>query len=224
MRITRRWRPALGLTLGVGLAGSTLTARAAAAQATAPAGAREAVRPAVTAADVAFMSGMIVHHAQAVMMASWAPSHDAGPPVREVCRRIAVSQRDEIAFMQHWLADHHQPVPQVDTTTGRVLSAPDQMAGMPGMAATMMPGMLNAAQMAQLDSARGPAFDRLFLTDMIQHHEGALTMVQQLVNTPGAAQDPLVFQFASDVSSGQAAEIDRMRHMIAAQLFGESSH
>jgi uncharacterized protein (DUF305 family) len=181
-----------------------------------------ASRPPVTAADVGFMSGMIIHHAQAVMMASWAPSHGASSSVREVCHRIAVSQRDEIAFMQRWLADHRQPVPQVDTTTGRVLAGAPGGAGM-GMAGmggpAMMPGMLTGAQMAQLDSARGPAFDHLFLTDMIQHHEGALTMVQQLVSTPGAAQDALVFQFASDVSSGQAAEIDRMRHMLAASVF-----
>ena len=217
---------AAGLFCALALAGSSLAVRPAAAQmATAPA--RRAGQPGVTAADVAFMSGMIVHHAQAVMMASWAPSHGASPAVAEVCRRIAVSQRDEIAYMQHWLADHHEPVPQVDTTTGRLLSM-GAAAAMPGMnmadtAAPMMPGMLNAAQLAQLDSARGPAFDHLFLTYMIQHHEGALTMVQQLVNTPGAAQDPLVFQFASDVSSGQAAEIDRMRHMLAAAVIGAGS-
>ena len=179
--------------------------------------------PPVTAADVSFMAGMIVHHAQAVLMASWAPSHDAGPAVREVCARIAVSQRDEIAFMQHWLEDHHQAVPQVDTETGRMLPSPGQGMDMSGAGGPMMmPGMLNAAQLAQLDSARGSTFDHLFLTYMIQHHEGALTMVQSLVNTPGAAQDPLVFQFASDISAGQAAEIDRMRHVLAASVFGSS--
>ena len=203
---------------------SHATQRAAASASVAPAPAAAGRALAVTAADVAFMSGMIVHHAQAVRMASWAPSHGASPAVAEVCRRIAVSQRDEIAFMQHWLQDHHDPVPQVDTTTGRMLSMGGATA-MPGMgmgdtAAPMMPGMLDAAQLAQLDSARGPVFDHLFLTYMIQHHEGALTMVQQLVSTPGAGQDPLVFQFASDVSSGQAAEIDRMRHLLATVLLG----
>ena len=207
--------------------GSGLAARPAVAQlAPAPAATRTGA-PGVTAADVAFMAGMIVHHAQAVMMASWAPSHGASPAVAEVCRRIAVSQRDEIAYMQHWLADHHEPVPQVDTTTGRLLSMGGAMA-MPGMSmadtAPVMPGMLNAAQLARLDGARGPAFDHFFLTSMIQHHEGALTMVQQLVNTPGAAQDPLVFQFASDISAGQAAEIDRMRHLLAAELFDAGTH
>ncbi len=217
---------AAGLLAVAALAGCSRTVRPAAASAAAVpvAGSSGAANQTpVTAADVAFMSGMITHHAQAVMMASWAPSHGASPAVAEVCRRIAVSQRDEIVFMQHWLADHHEPVPQVDTSTGRMLSAGPSM-DMAGMGApAMMPGMLDSAQMARLDSARGPAFDHLFLTGMIQHHEGALTMVQQLVSTPGAAQDPLVFQFASDVSSGQAAEIDRMRHLLAASLFGGSS-
>ncbi len=218
MTSTRLTRPA-GLAAMFALAACGATVRPAVAQAPARA---TASRPAVTAADVAFMSGMIIHHAQAVMMASWAPSHGASSTVGEMCQRIAVSQRDEIAFMQHWLADHREPVPQVDTATGRVLAggAGGGAMDMPGMGAPApMPGMLTGAQMARLDSARGPAFDRLFLTDMIQHHEGALTMVQQLVSTPGAAQDPLVFQFASDVSSGQAAEIDRMRHMLAATVF-----
>lgn len=210
------------------LAGTGLAARPAAAQMAPAPAARQTGLPGVTAADVAFMSGMIVHHAQAVMMASWAPSHGASAAVAEVCRRIAVSQRDEIAFMQRWLADHHEPVPQVDTASGRLLSM-GGAAAMPGMnmadtAAPMMPGMLNPAQLAQLDSTRGQSFDRLFLTYMIQHHKGALTMVQQLVSTPGAAQDPLVFQFASDISSGQAAEIDRMRHVLAAELFGAGTH
>ena len=227
MTISRQHAPVVGALAALALVGCGITVRPAAAQVTAPA-AGPASRLAVTPSDVAFMSGMIVHHAQAVMMASWAPSHGASPAVAEVCRRIAVSQRDEIAFMQHWLADRHHPVPQVDTTTGRMLSMGSAMA-MPGMnvadtAAPMMPGMLSAAQMAQLDSARGPAFDRLFLTGMIQHHEGALTMVQRLVSTPGAAQDPLIFQFAADISSGQAAEIDRMRHVLAAELFSVGSH
>ena len=212
---TTRLTRAAGLAVMYAGVACSVAVRPAEAQAPAPAAAG---RPAVTAADVAFMSGMIIHHAQAVMMASWAPSHGAGPSVAGMCHRIAVSQRDEIAFMQRWLADHHQPVPQVDTATGRVL--PGRAMDMPGMGGPApMPGMLTGAQMMRLDSARGPAFDRLFLTDMIQHHEGALTMVQQLVSTPGAAQDPLVFQFASDVSSGQAAEIDRMRHMLAATVF-----
>jgi len=176
------------------------------------------------------MTGMIAHHAQAVRMASWAPTHGAGPRVLELCRRIAISQRDEIAAMERWLAARHLPVPDVDTATGAMgapaggMGASGAMAGMPGMAGdTLMPGMLTAAQLAQLDSARGPTFDALFLRFMIQHHRGALTMVQQLVNTPGAAQDGFVFQFASDVNADQTAEIDRMRRLLAALTFGEGS-
>jgi len=161
-----------------------------------------------TAADVRFMSGMIVHHQQAILIAGWASSHEANQSVRLLCERIDVSQRDDIALIQHWLRDQHEAVPD---------SASGHMHAMPGMTAPMlMPGMLTPSQLASLDSARGPAFDRLFLTFMIQHHQGALTMVQSLLTTPGAAQDAFVFQFASGVSADQTAEIDRMRRMLAA--------
>jgi uncharacterized protein (DUF305 family) len=161
-----------------------------------------------TPADAAFMSGMIVHHRQAILMAGWAPTHVAGTAVRELCARILVSQRDEIATMARWLTAHHEAVPD---------SAAASAHAMPGMDRPMlMPGMLTDEQLAQLDAAHGPAFDRLFLTLMIQHHEGALTMVQRLIDTNGAAQDPFVFQSASDVNADQTAEIDRMRRMLAA--------
>ena len=172
-------------------------------------------RPAYTAADAHFISGMIGHHAQAVVMAGWAPSHDASPSVQALCERIVVAQRDEIAFMQRWLRERHEPVPPADPR-GHV---------MPGMDHPMlMPGMLTPEQMAQLDSARGPAFDRLFLRFMIQHHQGAITMVQQLLGAQGAAQDGLVFRFASDVNADQTTEIDRMTRMLAALSPGERSH
>lgn len=160
-----------------------------------------------TAADVHFMSGMIGHHAQAVVMARWAPSHGAGPAVLALCDRIAVSQTDEIKYIQVWLADRHQPVPQAD---------PHGLT-MPGMDHPMlMPGMLSPEQMSALDRARGIAFDRLFLEDMIMHHQGAITMVQELMRSYGAAQDPLLFQFATDVNANQSAEIERMTRMLAA--------
>src|SRR5881275_3790880 len=112
-----------------------------------------------TAADVHFMAGMIAHHAQAVLIAGWAPTHGAGPALRALCERIVVGQRDEIAVMQRWLREHHQPVPEPDPH-GYL---------MPGMDHPMlMPGMLTQAQLAQLDAARGAGFDRLFLTFMIQ--------------------------------------------------------
>jgi uncharacterized protein (DUF305 family) len=164
-------------------------------------------RPAYTAADVRFMSGMIGHHAQAVTMGGWAPSHDASGSVRALCERIVVAQNDEIAFMRRWLRERHQPVPDADPR-GQV---------MPGMDHPMlMPGMLTPTQMAQLDSARGSAFDQLFLTYMIMHHQGAITMVNQLLATPGAAQDGTVFRFAADVNADQTTEIDRMTRMLDA--------
>jgi len=162
----------------------------------------------VSPADVHFMIGMIHHHAQAVLMAGWAPSHDASPALRALCERIAVGQRDEIALMQRWLRDRHQTVPDADVSSGHA---------MPGTSHSMlMPGMLTPEQLAQLDSARGPEFDRLFLLFMIQHHRGALAMVRELVDTPGAARDGPLFQIASDVSADQTTEIDRMTRMLAA--------
>jgi uncharacterized protein (DUF305 family) len=163
--------------------------------------------PPYTAADLHFVSGMISHHAQAVLMAGWAPSHGASGSVQALCERIVVAQRDEIAFMQRWLAERQEPVPPADPR-GHT---------MPGMDHPMlMPGMLTPEQMAQLDAARGVEFDRLFLMFMIQHHQGAITMVQQLLSAQGAAQDGPVFRFASDVNADQTTEIERMRLMLGA--------
>ena len=162
---------------------------------------------AYTAADVHFMAGMIAHHAQAVLIAGWAPSRAASAAVRALCERIVVGQRDEIVLMQRWLREHNQEVPPADPR-GHI---------MPGMDHPMlMPGMLTPEQMAQLDAARGREFDRLFLTFMIQHHQGALTMVAQLLAAPGAAQDGPVFRFAADVNADQTTEIDRMSGMLDA--------
>jgi uncharacterized protein (DUF305 family) len=164
-------------------------------------------RPPYTAADVQFMSGMIRHHAQAVLMAGWAPTHGASEAVRVLCERIVVAQRDEIAFMQRWLRERHEAVPEADAAHGM----------MPGMDhSKLMPGMLTAEQLTQLDRARGAEFDRLFLAFMIQHHQGAITMVEQLFSAQGAAQDDAVFKFASDVNADQSTEIDRMSTMLTA--------
>jgi uncharacterized protein (DUF305 family) len=164
-------------------------------------------RPPYTQADVAFMTGMIEHHAQAVLIAGWAPSHGASQSVLALCERIVVGQRDEIATMQRWLRERDLPVPSGN---------PTDMAGMPGMGHAGMPGMLSHAQLAALDSARGPRFDSLFLTFMIQHHQGALTMVDQLFESPGAMQDDFVYKYASDISVDQSTEIARMQKMLAA--------
>jgi uncharacterized protein (DUF305 family) len=158
-------------------------------------------------ADVDFMAGMIPHHAQAVVMAGWAPSHGARKDVAILCERIVVAQRDEIAMMQQWLRDRGQPVPDATSTRHRMK--------MNGVEHDMlMPGMLTDEEMAALDRARGPEFDRLFLTGMIKHHQGAIDMVDVLFKSYGAAQDETVFKFANDVYADQSIEIDRMTEML----------
>jgi len=160
-----------------------------------------------TDADVHFMAGMIGHHAQAVLMAGWAPSHGASQALRALCERIVVGQRDEIVMMQRWLRERHETVPEIDTARD----------AMPGMShAMLMPGMLTPPQLAQLDSARGADFDRLFLTFMIQHHMGAIVMVNQLFGTQGGGEEEIVYRFASDVFADQTTEIDRMNRMLNA--------
>ena len=160
-----------------------------------------------TAGDVSFMSGMIHHHAQAIVMSKLAPSHGASPAVRTLCDRIINAQQDEITAMQRWLRDRNQVVPEA--TAGPMTMV------MNGMQHEMlMPGMLTDAQMKELDEGRGTQFDRLFLTGMIQHHRGAVSMVADLFNTFGGAQDELTFKFASDVQVDQTTEIARMQKML----------
>ena len=160
-------------------------------------------------ADVDFMSGMIPHHAQAVIMAGWAKSHGARDDVRVLCERIVVGQSDEIALMQTWLRDNGQEVPDAKSTKHKMV--------MNGMTHEMlMPGMLNDDEMAELDRSRGPEFDRLFLIGMIKHHQGAIDMVEKLMKAYGAAQDETVFKFSNDVFADQSTEIDRMNKMLEA--------
>jgi uncharacterized protein (DUF305 family) len=164
--------------------------------------------PRYTAADVRFMQGMIGHHAQAVVMATMAPTHGASTQVALFCRKILRSQADEIDLMQGWLRDRGEGVPDPrDPHAGMDMSMPGH--------AMLMPGMLSAEQLAELDRARGAEFDRLFLTYMIQHHEGALTMVATLFDSPGAGQTPEIFGFATGVDADQRAEIARMQAMLA---------
>jgi uncharacterized protein (DUF305 family) len=170
----------------------------------------DSIRYPYTAADVHFMQGMIGHHAQAITMASWAPTHDASPSVRVLAARIINAQQDEIATMQQWLTDRRQTVPEAKAGPMKMM--------MNGRETEMlMPGMLTAEQMHQLDLAKGPEFDKLFLTDMIQHHKGAVSMVQDLFGTYGAAQDELTFKLASDVNVDQTTEIARMQRMLVVQ-------
>ena len=162
-----------------------------------------------TKADVDFMSGMIHHHSQAIVMAGWAPTHGASNSVNVLCGRIINAQTDEIALMSQWLRDRRQPVPTPSPSGMKMI--------MNGMEHVMlMPGMLSEVQMKQLDAAQGTEFERLFLTFMMQHHRGAVSMVTDLFATYGAGQDELVFKFASDVNVDQSTEIARMEKMLAA--------
>lgn len=175
-------------------------------------------RPPFVDADVKFMQGMIHHHAQAILISKWAPSHGASDAVQRLCERIVVAQRDEIMMMTTWLRQRGLEAPTADTLgTGHQHTA--DMQHMPGMtmpAPVLHPGMLTAAQITQLDSARGTKFDRLFLQYMIQHHQGAITMVQQLYKSSGAANDGVIYRFTSDVEADQGTEIERMTKMLAA--------
>jgi uncharacterized protein (DUF305 family) len=165
--------------------------------------AEEAARltaPGITAADVAFMQGMISHHAQALEMTALLKTRTASDAMRRLAERIEVSQRDEIKLMQQWLRDHKQPVTDEHAHHAH--------------GAALMPGMLTPDEMARLAAARGAEFDRLFLTSMIKHHQGALIMVKELFASPGAGQESEIHRFASDVDADQRMEIDRMAGML----------
>lgn len=170
-----------------------------------------AVGPSVAAAqhpaDVSFMQGMIGHHTQAVQMTALVEERTRNPQLRLLAERITVSQRDEIAIMSRWLEGQKQPIPATDPHALHVMGAQHPPAH-------SMPGMLSSAQLDSLTAATGAVFDVLFLQYMIQHHDGALTMVADLLRVPGAARDPMIFQFASDVDTDQRAEIRRMRALL----------
>jgi uncharacterized protein (DUF305 family) len=162
---------------------------------------------ALSPADVSFMQGMIMHHSQAVEMTALIPSHTQNKEIRLLGAKISSSQSDEMLFMKRWLAARAEPISMA------MPGMPDMdMSGKP-MAA--MPGMLTPAQMQALRSAKGPTFDHLFLTGMIQHHNGALIMVKDLFNTAGAGQDADLFNFATDADNTQRAEIKIMQGLLA---------
>ena len=203
----RFWAAGL-LVAAIGAAG--VPARAAGQQSDAapdPKPRPDLVRYPYSQADVDFMAGMIPHHAQAVLIAGWAQSHGARSDVRTLCERIVVGQRDEIAFMRNWLRDRGQTVPAANATHHRMK--------MNGVEHDMlMPGMLSAEDLARLDKARGAEWDRLFLAAMIRHHEGAITMVDDLFKAHGALQDEDVYKFASDIYADQTTEIERMQKLL----------
>ncbi len=169
----------------------------------------DSARMRFTPADVRFVTGMIGHHAQALVMAGLAPTHGASSSIQTLAARIINAQQDEIETMQQWLRDRGQPVPKVEITgTTLVVHGPDD--------AMHMPGMLSPDQIEELDDAKDGDFDRLFLTYMIQHHQGAVTMVLTLFDTDGAGQDEAVFKLASDIQVDQITEIERMKLMLEA--------
>jgi uncharacterized protein (DUF305 family) len=161
-------------------------------------------------ADASFVTDMIGHHAQAIVMARMAPTHGASSQVKTLAARIINAQEGEIGLMQQWLKDRAQPVPEIMYMGNDIM-----MHGI-DHEMNMMPGMLTPAQMAELDRARGAQFDRAFLTFMIQHHSGAVAMVEKLFATDGAAQERSVFKLASDVQVDQRTEIARMEQMLSA--------
>jgi uncharacterized protein (DUF305 family) len=167
-----------------------------------------AARLGVNPADVHFMSGMIPHHAQAVLIASWAPSHGARADIQRLAERIVVAQKDEIQLMQDWLRQRAQPVPPAD--------AKHLVMEHNGMKHEMlMPGMLTDEELKRLDAARGSEFDRLFLQAMIKHHQGAISMVDELEAADGSRQDETVFRFSQDVYADQTTEIRVMQQLLA---------
>jgi len=172
----------------------------------------ESDRMSFTQADVRFMTGMISHHAQALIMSRLAPQNDASPRIQRLAARIINSQKDEIRSMQTWLSRRDQPVPEVHIDgLSLMIHGVD---GHGGHDHSSMPGMLSDAQLEQLSEATGTEFDRLFLRYMIDHHLGAVIMVDTLVSTDGAAQDEDAFRLAADINADQMTEIERMRLML----------
>ncbi|MFT3742903.1 MAG: DUF305 domain-containing protein [Pyrinomonadaceae bacterium] len=159
--------------------------------------------------DIEFMQGMIHHHAQAVEMGALIEERTQNPELRRLGARISHSQSDEMGFMKRWL------IARGESTSMKMDGMDMDMPGMDHSKHNMlMPGMLTPRQMDALKKAKGAEFDKLFLTGMIQHHGGALTMVKELSETPGAGQDAELFSFMSDVDSGQRAEIKIMQDML----------
>lgn len=177
-------------------------------------------RSTFTADDVAFMQHMMVHHAQAVEMVGLLETRGSSPAVRLMGRRIALSQQAEMDIMRDWLTERGQPLqmPGMDHA-GMDHSGMDHSGHMdparPASDTPVMPGMLSPAQMQTLAAASGPDFDRLFLRGMIQHHQGALDMVDALLANPGAAEDPLLSDFTNSVVSDQSTEILRMQSILS---------
>jgi len=165
-------------------------------------------------ADISFMQGMIMHHSQAIEMVDLLRTKGRDKALQELGNRMRISQSDEMNYMKQWLEDRGQPTSMIMAGHDMAAMKPGmKMASMPG-SMPMMPGMLTPEQMQALSKATGRTFDHLFLTGMIQHHTGALVMVRDLFDTPGAGQDAVLFDFATDVDNTQRAEINIMQGML----------
>ena len=173
-----------------------------------------AMLPPRSPADVEFMQGMIMHHSQAVEMTALISSHTENKDLRSLGARISSSQSDEIRFMKRWLAARGESV--------SMSMAGIQEMDAAGHAMPLMPGMLSPQQMEALRKSTGTEFDRLFLLGMVQHHDGALTMVKDLFNTAGAGQDAEIFDFATDADNTQRAEIKIMQAMLQKKRLQET--
>lgn len=172
----------------------------------------DSARSNYTQADVNFMTGMIVHHAQAIVMSRLAPTHGAGEQVQTLAARIINAQKAEIKAMQRWLRRRDEPVPKVKIKRlGLEVKIPGHSAH---MSHKNMAGMLSPKQLEKLDDSYGDEFDRLFLKYMIQHHSGALVMVEKLFNQPKAAQAAMTSHIAAHIQAAQRTEIARMKRMI----------
>lgn len=168
-----------------------------------------ATLPPVSRKDVEFMQGMIMHHAQAVEMTDMIATRTTNRDILLLGERISKSQTDEMNFMRRWLELRGE------STSHQMPAKPGGHAHGGASSEMLMPGMLSKAQMDALRRAKGAEFDRLFLAGMIQHHEGALVMVDELFSTQGAGQDAELFNFATDVDSGQRAEINSMQTLLS---------
>lgn len=214
---------ALGVTVGLLIAGLIAVASGpqtppifqpgapgAPARTITPAEAVSLSRTTFTAGDVAFMQHMIVHHAQAVEMVELLEARGASPTVRSLGRRIALGQQAEVELMRTWLVERGQAtqMPGMDHSRHSV-------DGAPASDIPIMPGMLSPARMQALAAVAGPDFDRLFLEGMIQHHRGALDMVDALMAQPGAAEDTLLSDFIISIVADQSAEILRMQSLLS---------
>lgn len=172
---------------------------------------KDSARMSFTKADVKFMTGMIAHHAQALIMSRLAPKNGASSTIQTLASRIINSQKDEIASMQNWLRDRNQPVPEISFDE---IDMTIMLEGKKFTAYHKMRGVLSQEQLKKLSQTQGNEFDQLFLTQMIEHHSGAVFMVENLFATDGAAQEDAAFRLATNIQVDQRTEIERMRQIL----------